>query len=63
MFGYKILNNLKPKFQRTKYPFSLVDKEKITTLKNDIEIIVKEAKQVKKNKPVKGGGFTTVYLY
>lgn len=42
MEEYNILNTIKPKFLRTKYPYNLVSPEKITLTQKKITIMAKE---------------------
>ncbi len=65
MEEYNILNTVKPAFLRTKFPYNLVDPEKIVLTQKKITILVKElnstmdaTKQDPTAKKAKhGGGF------
>ena len=46
MEAYNILNTIKPKFLISKFPYNLVNSEKIILTRKKISIMVKRLKQV-----------------
>jgi hypothetical protein len=55
MEEYNILNTIKPKFLRTKYPYNLVSPEKIMLTQKKITIMAKElSPNQSKSNPNKG---------
>jgi hypothetical protein len=62
IFGYNILNTIKPKFYQTKFPYNLYDEKKLTFTENVIEIIVKNKEKINSSKSKKGGD-QYIYIY
>jgi hypothetical protein len=55
MDEYNILNSIKPKFLKTKYPYNLVSPEKILLTQKKITIMAKELSNQKKTNNKTGG--------
>lgn len=55
---YELLNQLKPEYKKTKYPYSHWTPEKITETQKTIKLQLSRDKKffVKKNKKIKRGG-------
>lgn len=58
---YNILNAVKPANQRSKYPYSVVDKDKIIFTQKKITIVAKELKSADRGKS--GGAVSKIRFY
>lgn len=56
MEGYSILNNIKLKSERSKFPYNHFDDKKITFTENVIEMLVENTSIKKKSGKIKKGG-------
>ena len=52
IFGYNILNTIKPNTQQSKYPYNYSENKNLTFTKNTIELLIKETEELEYNSKI-----------